>query len=766
MSSARPLCVLCERPAPDGFVQAVNVDKEKLQNWLLKICGHEFAEEIEDHDLICYFCIWHAEFLAKHGLNCGADSWWPHDLEYLDDAAKELRKSYFDGKAEQCWVQLENVDDSEERIETGHRLQIEQKMRKCLYCEKSYKNGTRLGEHVKRAHKNAIRCENQRCATYFHTIEEKEEHVKHFHKTPRERKIIQCPFCEKEFQGYNNYRQHVRRIHNEYPVNCAFRGCIDYFKTEDEMKSHFDTTHKDEGEEPKAYECEYCGYRAKKKRDLERHLAAKHLPKTIKCSRSEMSSARPLCVLCERPAADGFIQADNVDKEKLQNWLLNICGYEFAEEIEDHDLICYFCIWHGEITFITFLEGKVEQCWVQLEEIAESEDEEEEIESDNHSKLKRTKCFYCDKSYKFSSSLANHVKNEHKNAIRCEKYKCVTYFHTIEEKEEHVKNFHEMPRERKIIQCCFCEKEFQANCSYHQHVRSVHTEFPVKCALIGCVLYFKSESDMKSHIESAHKEEDEAKVNKCKYCGFRAKQKINLEKHIARKHLPKTIKCSKCDKLFSTMKLLKMHDQRDHSFKICSVCDEEVTSRNISLHLKKQNCRRCKNKFDCLGLIQKHRESCKGIQFKCEKCAKTFQMSHRLNYHVRRMHRNNSWRGLQHQNLGYKCSTCKMFFKNATTLKKHLKYVHSAANLKQCAHCPKSFTLLSTLKYHLAKKHNLIACHFECDFCKKRFFQKFVLQLHIQRSHLDRARGKCEICGKEMFIHSMENHLLYFHDKH
>ncbi|CAB3384481.1 Hypothetical predicted protein [Cloeon dipterum] len=95
----------------DGAISAVHVDKEKLQEWFLNVCGHELAEEIEDEDTICYFCLWHAEFLWK--FNQMADEllvWWPRNSDYLDDAAKELRNYYFEGKLEQCWVQLEKIE--------------------------------------------------------------------------------------------------------------------------------------------------------------------------------------------------------------------------------------------------------------------------------------------------------------------------------------------------------------------------------------------------------------------------------------------------------------------------------------------------------------------------------------------------------------------------------------------------------------------------------------------------------------------------------
>ncbi|CAB3382854.1 Hypothetical predicted protein [Cloeon dipterum] len=233
MSSARPLCVLCERPMADGAVQAVHVDKEKLQTWLLNVCGYEFAEEIEDEDLICNFCIWHAEFLAKQGLDFGTDSWWPQDLDFLDDAAKELRKSYFDGKVEQSWVQLEQIDESEsEEEETESKAGTEQKKSKCFYCVKSY-HTRYLTSHVRKEHKNAIRCANRKCATYFHTQLRK--------KQSTSRIFTRC-------------QNHVRRVHSEFSVKCTLHGCLFYFKTDDEMKSQFDSTHK-ENDEAKILEC-------------------------------------------------------------------------------------------------------------------------------------------------------------------------------------------------------------------------------------------------------------------------------------------------------------------------------------------------------------------------------------------------------------------------------------------------------------------------------------------------------------------------------
>ncbi|CAB3380803.1 Hypothetical predicted protein [Cloeon dipterum] len=170
MSFQKDLCLICEFPTADGAIFAVHVDKERLQEWFLNVCGHELAEEILDEDKICYFCAWQAEFLWNFdGMSDDDLVWWPRSLDY-DDAAKELRKHYFEGIVEQCWVQLEevNLPDSEEdetekeeaesESETHSNLFSEKK--KCLYCGKLFKFSKLLSQHVKQTHKENIRCEN------------------------------------------------------------------------------------------------------------------------------------------------------------------------------------------------------------------------------------------------------------------------------------------------------------------------------------------------------------------------------------------------------------------------------------------------------------------------------------------------------------------------------------------------------------------------------------------------------------------------------
>ncbi|CAB3388855.1 Hypothetical predicted protein [Cloeon dipterum] len=75
-----------------------------------------------------------------------------------------------------------------------------------------------------------------------------------------------------------------------------------------------------------------------------------------------MSLQKELCLICDCPTADGAVLAVHVDKEKLQEWFLNVCENELADEIQAEDKICYFCIWHAE--FQWKLDGMCDETMV------------------------------------------------------------------------------------------------------------------------------------------------------------------------------------------------------------------------------------------------------------------------------------------------------------------------------------------------------------------------------------------------------------------
>ncbi|CAB3379138.1 Hypothetical predicted protein [Cloeon dipterum] len=99
MFRVKPLCRLCECPTADGAVRIVQVDREKLRTWADNFLRSNafktelMEKQVEDDDLICYFCIWQTEFLAQVNNLDESLTWWPQNLE-LDRVSEELRKHF------------------------------------------------------------------------------------------------------------------------------------------------------------------------------------------------------------------------------------------------------------------------------------------------------------------------------------------------------------------------------------------------------------------------------------------------------------------------------------------------------------------------------------------------------------------------------------------------------------------------------------------------------------------------------------------------
>ena len=70
---------------------------------------------------------------------------------------------------------------------------------------------------------------------------------------------------------------------------------------------------------------------------------------------------------------------------------------------------------------------------------------------------------------------------------------------------------------------------------------------------------------------------------------------------------------------------------------------------------------------------------------------------------------------------GYVCDQCGREFTRASTLKRHIKRVHSGEKLFTCETCDKSFTTVDVLKRH-EKVHQEKT--FECHKCHKKFSRK------------------------------------------
>ncbi|XP_065342922.1 zinc finger protein 226-like [Cloeon dipterum] len=193
MLHVRPPCLLCKCPTANGGVHPSKVDKKKLDVLLGR-------EVIDDHVLICYFCIWQTRCLEE----VTSSAWSPRQMR-LDSTTKQLRKHYFASNVRQCYVKLRQID-----LPSRHEGNDQ------LIIPPDFREAARM------------------C-------------VKAVYKRPKEEDgyvRFKCLFCTKNFTSMSQYKLHVTIDHSQFSIGCPSFGCISFFADEEEMKRHYDIFHK------------------------------------------------------------------------------------------------------------------------------------------------------------------------------------------------------------------------------------------------------------------------------------------------------------------------------------------------------------------------------------------------------------------------------------------------------------------------------------------------------------------------------------------
>ncbi|XP_065337418.1 oocyte zinc finger protein XlCOF6-like [Cloeon dipterum] len=502
----KPLCRLCECPTSDGHVLASQVDRFKLRKWAMEVMNlteedENLPEVVEEDALICYFCIWQAEFGDESGDE--AVAWWPENLD-LEENARVLRENYSVGEVEQCWVQLEEVDLAEYEKEIPKKKKCVSGV--CLYCGNRFE---RLMGHVKAMHKEAIKCGIRGCTTYFHTEEEKEQHMQHdCHKKrekPNESSKISCKFCKdsKLYSSRTLWKRHMRRMHPEL-VACTRLGCIEYFKSKSEMLLHVDSWHK---QDTNLFECKQCEFFSNSKFVMRNHQLSKHKPKMFKC--------------------------DSCDAKFGSKQLVN----RHFKKFHTFD-VCKSC---GQDVSVGYMPTH----------------------------RRPSACSKCKLKFTCSGLYQSHWKSCKQNPYSCKE----------------------------------CGESFNERGKLYRHVKKFHTLRITKL--------------------------------RCDHCDYSTITKSHMLWHMQCNHLPKTIKCADCNRLFGSESILNNHKYKMHEYVHCAECAQEIIRQNMFNHLIIKTCRHCECKFKCQGLLEKH--GCLNLQsnnFYCDKCPKFYSKKLCLYSHI------------------------------------------------------------------------------------------------------------------------------------
>ena len=170
-------------------------------------------------------------------------------------------------------------------------------------------------------------------------------------------------------------------------------------------------------------------------------------------------------------------------------------------------------------------------------------------------------------------------------------------------------------------------------------------------------------------------------------------------------------------------------------------------------------------------------ENCISEDYLCDTCDKIFNESDHFLTHSVKEH------GFQAEELGYDCGNCFKSFAKISLFRKHLKIISKKENIlvsnyevavavkadvqqhsKKCEICGKTLSA-QYLKVHILTVHNQEGNNVHsCQICKKNFKEKYALNKHIKRVHIQKKQSKCKNCGKSFYQNYLKLHISTVHE--